>query len=57
MKIKQLWKDFWFKPKHERSSRDICYGRTYTIQYKFRTQRLVNIIMFIIITILIFKII
>lgn len=53
MNIKELWKEFWFKPKHDRSSRDICYGRTYTIQYKFRTQRLVNIIMFIIIAILI----
>lgn len=53
MKIKELWKEFWFKPKHD-NSRDICYGSSYTIKYKFRTQRLINIILFILIFIIIF---
>lgn len=57
MKIKEIWRDFWFNPKENDSNMDICYGSSYTTKYKFRTQRLINIILFIIIIILIFKII
>lgn len=45
-KIKELWRDFWFKPKYNDSS-NICYGEYYNTKYEFRTQRLINIILFI----------